>query len=173
MSNIWCRSRTHSNVIEIFGNIYKREWRKTCDISNDDINSLYIASTSPHKHVASAHISPNKNPELYIYWYSTYACNLFQTKRYFHPSVHYFPVQQIKLFSKYLESLDGWYNCVEFSEEKKSNIYEYDISIMKAKICSLKHSYESEILYLGFGNVKLNTRTDCCDEAATNLHSKF
>ena len=66
-------------------------------------------------------------------------------------------MQQIKLFSKYLESLDGWYNCVEFSEEKNSNIYEYDISIMKSKICSLKHSYELEIRYPGFGNDESKT----------------
>ena len=62
---------------------------------------------------------------------------------------------------------------MEGGEENNSDIYEYEITRIKAKICSLKHSYESEILYLGFGNVKLNTRTDCCDEAATNLHSKF
>ena len=46
---------------------------KSCNISNDDINSLSNASTSSRKHVSRAHVSTNKNTELYIYWYLTKA----------------------------------------------------------------------------------------------------
>ena len=68
-------------------------------------------------------------------------------------------MQQIKSFSKYLDSIDGWYDCVEVGEENNLNISENEIARIKAKICSLKHLYELEILYLGFGNDELKTWT--------------
>ena len=76
-------------------------------------------------------------------------------------------MQRIKYFSKYLDSLDGWYDCVEGGEENNSNISEYKISIIKANICSLKHSYELAMFYLGFGNDELKMWTEFCDEAVT------
>ena len=56
--------------------------------------------------------------------------------------------------SKYLDSLYGWYDYVEGGEEKNSNTSEYDIAIIKAKICSLKYLYQLVICYIGFGNDK-------------------
>ena len=37
----------------------KANEEKSCDISNDDINSLSNASTYSRKHAARAHVSPN------------------------------------------------------------------------------------------------------------------
>ena len=44
-----------------------------------------------------------------------------------------------KIIFKYFDYIDGWYDCVEGGEENNSNISEYDIAKIKAKICSLKH----------------------------------
>ena len=60
---------------------------KSCDIENYDINSLSNASASYLKDATRAHVSPNKNPDLSIYWYSTDACNLFHQNKYFHSGV--------------------------------------------------------------------------------------
>ena len=62
---------------------------------------------------------------------------------------------------------------MEGGEKNNSNISEYEIEIFKAKICSLKHFYELEIFYLGFGNVKMKTLTECCDEDVTYFYSNF
>ena len=70
--------------------------KKTYYVANDYMNSLSNASTSSCKHAAQAHVSPNKNLELSIYWYSIEACNLFHPKKEFHSNVYDCLVQQIK-----------------------------------------------------------------------------
>ena len=80
-------------------------------------------------------------------------------------------MQRIKSFSKSLDYINGWYDCVEGGEEKNSNIPEYDIAIIKANIFSLKYLYELSIHYFGFDNDELKTCTEWCDEAETYFYS--
>ena len=115
---------------------------------------------NPFKHAARAFFSPNKNLDISEYWYSTEACNLFHPKKEFYSSVHNCLVQRIKSFSKSLDYINGWYDCVEGGEEKNSNIPEYDIAIIKANIFSLKYLYELSIHYFGFDNDELKTCTE-------------
>ena len=62
---------------------------------------------------------------------------------------------------------------MEGGEENNSNIFEYDIAIIKAKIRSLKHLYKLEIWNIGFGNDKSKTCTEFCDEAANYFYSNI
>ena len=72
-----------------------------------------------------------------------------------------------------MDSLDRLYDFGECIEENDSNISEYENTIIKFKILSLKNLYELEICYIGFGNYKYKKWTECCDEAATYLYSNF
>ena len=60
----------------LFRNLEKRmraNEEKACGIEDNDVNSLSNASTYSCKHAKRTHVSPNKNLEHYINWYSTEA----------------------------------------------------------------------------------------------------
>ena len=78
---------TATSLIYLGKRIRENE-EKLCDIENGDINPLSNSSTSSLKHAARAHVSPNKNPELSIYLYSTDTCNLFHPKKEFHSTFY-------------------------------------------------------------------------------------
>ena len=143
--------------------------------ANSHSNALLPESTPSRENAARQYVSPERNKDISIYWYSTEACNTFHPKDNLHINVHDCLLQRIHLLSLYLNSVGGWKNCVgggnKFNYEDLS---EYEITRLKAKMRSLIIAYGLAVRYMGHVEIEeKKTWTACCDEAALHLQNNF